>query len=106
MNDKKNINNDTAYLERKKKFDELAAKEIDNNKLEEIYDELRHLLVLAVDRLEFDTLYLKWLPYLERVDEATNMLSMSIHHLRVLYSLFTVQKYKSSNPANAFPSIS
>ena len=77
--------------------------ESSENKLEEIFDELRHLLVLAVDRLEFDTLYLKWLPFLERVAEATSILSISIHHLRVLYSLFTVQKCESTNRANVDP---
>ena len=71
----------------------------------EIFEELRHILVLIIHRLDFETLYLKWLPYLDRVDAACGDISMSVHHLRVLFSLFTVQRYKSSNPANVFPSI-
>ena len=75
-----------------KSFEE--AKTSNSPSVENIFEQLisvfRHVLVLAVDRLDYETLHLNWLPNLEKAAKAAVEPSLYIQELCHLFSLFMV----------------
>lgn len=56
----------------------------------------RHVLILAVDRLDYETLHLTWLPCLGRTAKAFQLPSMQIQLLCNLFALFMALPEKDS----------
>ena len=59
------LTNDTTYAEKLLHLETLTdnlQQEPSSVELYPVFSTLRHVLVLAVDRLDYETLHLKWLP--------------------------------------------
>ena len=72
------------------------SKDFSADNLETIIRNLRHVLVLATDRLDYETLHLVWLPQLDRVSNILPNESLEVQALCHLFSLFMVQREDES----------
>ena len=61
-----------------------------------ILSTLRHVLVLAVDRLDYETLLLEWLPHLDKMATQLSEPSIEIQALCHLFALFMCQSEETS----------
>lgn len=68
-----------------------SSKDYSAENLDVIFRNLRHVLVLGVDRLDYDTLHLVWLPQLDRVSRLLPEPSIDVQALCHLFALFMVQ---------------
>ena len=78
---------DTTYAEKRLQLAQLLEK-TENLDFEKVFTTLGHVLVLAVDRLDYDTLHLTWLPQLKQVSELIGKASIDIQFLSNLFCLF------------------
>ena len=71
---------DTTYAEKRVQAEKLA-KELDGQTapdFDTIFKTLRHVLILAIDRLDYDTLHLAWLPQLTKVAQKLGRPSIDV----------------------------
>ena len=89
------LTSDTTYAEKRvlmiKLLEQMESSGSNPQKVadvEKAITTLRHLLILAIDRLDYETLHLVWLPQLAKLAELIGKPSIDVQLLSHLFSLF------------------